>query len=575
MTASLRCAIYTRKSSEEGLEQSFNSLHAQREACAAYVLSQAGEGWTALPGEYDDGGYSGGSMDRPGLQALLAGIGRGRIDIVVVYKVDRLTRSLADFARMVELFDAHKVSFVSVTQAFNTTTSMGRLTLNVLLSFAQFEREVTGERIRDKIAASKAKGMWMGGRPPLGYDGRDRKLVVNEVEAAAVRQIFERYVELGTVTALTAELRDAGVRSKRWTMRSGQMMGGAVFTRGALYHLLSNPVYRGAIPHHDRVYEGAHEAIVDQALWERVQALLAENGNPTPADPLAAAPALLQGRLFDDAGHRMGPLHTLRRGRRYRYYVSAALKPASGLTPGSLARIAVGVLDGFVVGRIAPVLSPSWNRAEPPEQRVAAAIERVALGADRIEVVARSDALAARPIVEGGVVQPGEAGVKVVFEIRMKHRQGAVIIEAPGEAPAAQRIDRALLRAVVLARTWANQLAGGEVGSVKELACRNGLCEHYMARLMPLAFLAPDLTTQILEGRQPQAVSLGALTRRPLPLDWCEQRRVFATLGVRAVDTSPRLDRAQRLPAGQRIRSFQKRSSSDNSAINSGRIDRR
>jgi site-specific DNA recombinase len=289
MTTTLRCAIYTRKSSEEGLEQGFNSLDAQRESCAAYILSQAGEGWTPLPGEYDDGGYSGGAMDRPGIQALMAEIRAGRVDVVVVYKVDRLTRSLADFARLVELFDKHNVSFVSVTQAFNTTTSMGRLTLNVLLSFAQFEREVTGERIRDKIAASKAKGMWMGGRPPLGYDGgADRRLAVNEVEAQTVRRIFRRYLEVGSVYDLAVELEAGNVRSKLWLGRKGVMLGGAVLGRGALYHMLSNPVYRGAIRHRDRVYEGAHPSIVDQALWVDVQARLAQNAPEQPATPRLA-----------------------------------------------------------------------------------------------------------------------------------------------------------------------------------------------------------------------------------------------------------------------------------------------
>jgi len=262
-----RCAIYTRKSSEEGLEQDFNSLHAQREACEAFIKSQTGEGWRLIKTAYDDGGLSGGTMERPALQHLLEDIRRRLVDVVVVYKVDRLTRSLADFAKMVEVFDAHGVSFVAVTQQFNTTTSMGRLTLNVLLSFAQFEREVTGERIRDKIAASKRKGMWMGGVPPLGYDVRDRKLTVNAAEADTVRLIFRRYLALGCVSRLRADLDQNGVRSKQRILTSGRALGGCVFGRGALYHLLRNRIYRGEVVHRGIAYPGEHEAIVDEELW--------------------------------------------------------------------------------------------------------------------------------------------------------------------------------------------------------------------------------------------------------------------------------------------------------------------
>ena len=299
------CAVYTRKSSEEGLEQDFNSLDAQREAGTAYIKSQQHEGWRSLTTHYDDGGYSGGTLDRPALQRLLADIRAGKVQIVVVYKVDRLTRSLADFAKLIELFDAHGVSFVSVTQQFNTTTSMGRLMLNVLLSFAQFEREVTGERIRDKIAASKKKGMWMGGTPPLGYDVKDRKLVVNEAEAELVRHIFRRYVELGTVAKLTAALEAEGHRTKRYTSTSGRTFGGRAFSRGHLYRILSNRIYLGEIVHKDASYPGEHRAIVDPALWDRVQALLAANHHAARTDERVASPALLKGLIFDGAGNRM------------------------------------------------------------------------------------------------------------------------------------------------------------------------------------------------------------------------------------------------------------------------------
>jgi site-specific DNA recombinase len=272
-----RCAIYTRKSSEEGLDQAFNSLDAQREACAAYITSQKHEGWLAISTMYDDGGISGGTLDRSALQRLLEDIKAGQVDVVVVYKVDRLTRSLSDFAKIVEIFDAAGVSFVSVTQQFNTTTSMGRLTLNMLLSFAQFEREVTGERIRDKIAASKRKGMWMGGNTPLGYDVHDRQLVINQPEAETVRRIYRRYADLGSVQALKGELDLDGVVSKRRVDRFGRAKGGNPLARGALYLMLQNPIYIGRIVHKDATYSGQHDAIIEPDLWETVQRRLARN----------------------------------------------------------------------------------------------------------------------------------------------------------------------------------------------------------------------------------------------------------------------------------------------------------
>src|SRR6266536_550024 len=295
----LRCAVYTRKSSEHGLEQDFNSLDAQREAGEAYIKSQVHEGWRLIKTHYDDGGLSGGSMERPALQALLADIRTRKIDIVVVYKVDRLTRSLADFAKLVELFETHSVSFVSVTQSFNTTTSMGRLTLNVLLSFAQFEREVTGERIRDKIAASKKKGMWMGGNVPLGYDVIERRLVVNEAEAKTVKLIFERYLELGCVRALKAALDRLAVRSKHRVAETGRTVGGGAFGRGALYYLLRNRVYRGEAVHKGVAHPGEHEAIIEEDLWETVQAKLSAPGNKQRRGR-AESGALLMGLVFDD-----------------------------------------------------------------------------------------------------------------------------------------------------------------------------------------------------------------------------------------------------------------------------------
>ena len=352
-----RCAIYTRKSSEEGLEQAFNSLDAQREACAAFILSQKHEGWTVLPTLYDDGGFSGGTMERPALKRLIADIEAGQIDVVVVYKVDRLTRALSDFAKLVDVFDRRGVSFVSITQQFNTTTSMGRLTLNVLLSFAQFEREVTGERIRDKIAASKKKGMWMGGMPPLGYDVKNRKLVVNDAEARIVVEIYRRYLALKSVHALWEELADAGIKSKRRTRPDGAEYGGQTFSRGALYLILQNRLYRGEIPHKGNSYPGEQPAIVDKPLWDEIQAVLAANRVERATGARARHPSLLTGMIFDETGERLTPTYAVKNGTRYRYYVSTSLITGAGRTRSSGRRIPAGNLEGLVIARLRTFLA--------------------------------------------------------------------------------------------------------------------------------------------------------------------------------------------------------------------------
>src|SRR6266496_4025831 len=320
-----RCAIYTRKSTEHNLDLEFNSLDAQREACEAYIKSQAHEGWQLFPDHYDDGGLSGASLDRPALQTLLTDVRAGKINIVVVYKVDRLTRSLADFAKLVELFDQHQVSFVAVTQSFNTTTSMGRLTLNVLLSFAQFEREVIGERVRDKIAASKKKGMWMGGMLPLGYDVKDRKLVVNKGEARTVVDLYCRFLVLKSVRHLHDELGGAGIRSKQRVRPDGTTYGGQKIARGALYLMLQNRIYRGEITHKGKSYPGEHPAIIDQPLWDEVQAVLAQNRVERATGVRTKYPSLLGGFVFDATGERLTPTHAVKKGTRYRYYVSTSL----------------------------------------------------------------------------------------------------------------------------------------------------------------------------------------------------------------------------------------------------------
>jgi DNA invertase Pin-like site-specific DNA recombinase len=367
--ATVRCAIYTRKSSEEGLEQDFNSLDAQREACEAFILSQKQEGWTVLPDMYDDGGLSGGSLKRPALIRLLADIEDGRVDIVVVYKVDRLTRSLGDFAKIVEVFDMAKVSFVSITQQFNTTSSMGRLTLNMLLSFAQFEREVTSERIRDKISASKRKGMWMGGQTPLGYDVENKKLVVNEEEAATVRSIFRRYVQLGSVRTLKEQLDQGGIVSKIRVDKHGRTTGGTPLSRGALYLILQNRIYRGEIVHKTRSYPGQHPAIIDKGLWDKAQRKLAANRVARQRGVNCSEPSLLAGLIYDEGGDRMTPTHANKKGCRYRYYVSRPLITGDRSKCSNRgSRVPAGDIEQLVLDRVIDFLKDErevHNAIEP------------------------------------------------------------------------------------------------------------------------------------------------------------------------------------------------------------------
>jgi site-specific DNA recombinase len=421
----VRCAIYSRKSSEEGLEQEFNSLQAQREACEAFIVSQRHEGWVGLRVGYDDGGFSGATMDRPALQRLLAEIAAGRVDIVVVYKIDRLTRSLTDFAKIVEILDARGASFVSVTQQFNTTTSMGRLTLNILLSFAQFEREVIGERIRDKIAASKKKRMWMGGVPPLGYRVQDRKLGIVDGEAEIVRSIFRHYAELGSVRLLRDALEARGVKSKSWTSAAGRLIGGKPFSRGALYLMLQNRLYRGEIVHKGLSHPGEHTPIIDQPMWDTVQEQLAANTAARNSGIRTRQPSLLAGKLFDDDGNRMTPSHAVKQGTRYRYYVSHRLItkdqtersagrriPAREIEPLVTGRVRQWLLDSGSIYQATPLSDPStqrrliaraaeigktWPELPATRQRtfLSALIERIEAGANQIDIHFRPTRLAA------------------------------------------------------------------------------------------------------------------------------------------------------------------------------------
>ena len=412
----LRCAVYTRKSSEEGLEQEFNSLHAQRDACEAYIASQRSEGWVLVRDQYDDGGVSGGTLERPGLKRLLADIEDGLVDVVVVYKIDRLSRSLMDFSKLVEVFDRNGVTFVSVTQSFNTTTSMGRLTLNILLSFAQFEREVTAERIRDKFRASRMKGMWMGGCPPLGYEVKDRKLVRNAEDAAQVRWVFARFIEIGSGTVLARELAQRGVSTRH----------GHAIDKKFIYRMLNNRAYIGEAVHKGISYPGEHDAIIDRAVWDKVHAILQESPRKRAARTRADTPALLKGLLFGPDGAAFSPTHTRKGGRLYRYYVSqTVLKHGAGTCP--VGRIPAGEIEAAVIDQLRAVfrqpeivagtwkaarardvdvteadvraalqqLDPLWDELFPAEQAriVALLVERTDIGTDGLNVRLRVDGL--------------------------------------------------------------------------------------------------------------------------------------------------------------------------------------
>ena len=564
----VRCAIYTRKSSDEGLEQAFNSLDAQREACAAFILSQKHEGWTVLPTQYDDGGYSGGTMERPALKRVLADIEAGQIDAVVVYKVDRLTRALSDFAKLVEVFDRRGVSFVSITQQFNTTTSMGRLTLNVLLSFAQFEREVIGERVRDKIAASKKKGMWMGGMPPLGYDVKDRKLVVNDDEARIVVDIYRRYLALQSVRTLKDDLAGAGIRSKRRIRPDGTEYGGQQIARGALYLMLQNRIYRGEITHKGKSYPGEHPAIIDQPLWDAVQAVLAKNRVERVTGVRAKHPSPLGGFVFDATGERLTPTYAIKKGTRYRYYISASLMRDANRSRSGGWRIPAGDLEGLVINRLRDLfVEPtalldvvdgearpgSGQRqliergrqiaeelgAETPDKVKAtlmALLSQVTIYSDRIEIgISRdrtTELLAGQSIDLATQDQRSHREshdiVTLTLPARLKRvgREMRMLVEGSNDQTAA---DPGLLRIVARAHDIQARLSQNTELTVHDVAREEHVTAAYIYTLLRLPWLAPDITTAIVNGRQPQQLNAKTLMRRAsrLPADWAEQRTLL------------------------------------------------
>ncbi len=567
MSNKTRCAVYTRKSTDDGLEQEFNSLDAQRESCEAYIKSQRSLGWMALSSRYDDGGISGGTMVRPALQALLTDIEKGRVDLVVVYKVDRLTRSLSDFARIVDVFDAGGVSFASVTQAFNTTTSMGRLTLNMLLSFAQFEREVTGERIRDKIAASKKKGMWMGGLPSLGYDVRDKKLVVNQNEAATVRTLFRLYLELGTVTKLVEVAHRLHLVTKRRVRSDGRETGGHPFARGNLHQLLANPIYAGQIVHKKTAYPGRHNAIVEKELFDAVQRRVVANAATRRTATDAKSPSLLTGLVYDETGDRLCPTHASKKGRRYRYYISKRLMHRSNSDVDGW-RIPAKELDGAVLRVVSDFLRDELRvigalqladtppnrlrkilqyaaaaaddlQAEQPASRqhlLRSLVHHVTLHAGSIHVAIRRSGLATLSPENGrdGAEHPNsgvereEDLVEITAPIRLKRRgvEAKLVIEAAGYRPTEP--DKKLVALVAKAFHYIDDLAEARAATVRELAQQNNVKESDVSLILPLAFLAPDIIESIVSGRQPFELRAYKLKRTSaLPFSWEEQRRLL------------------------------------------------
>lgn len=553
----LRCAVYTRKSTEDGLEQEFNSLDAQYEACAAYALSQQHEGGVLAKERYDDGGFSGGNMDRPGLKRLLADIEAGRVDIVLLYKIDRLTRSLADFAKIVEVMDGAGASFVSITQSFNTTTSMGRLTLNMLLSFAQFEREVTGERIRDKIAASKKKGIWMGGPVPLSYDVRDRKLVVNDAEAEQVRHIMRRYLALGNVPALAEGLNAQGYRTKVQRRNSGLHKGGCIFRRGTLYHLLSNRIYRGMIVHKGKAYAGEHDAIVDEDLWDRVPAQLAENACGSSRRKRHQHPSLLIGKVFDAEGRRMTPSHAQRGRKRYRYYVTRPEEvdgsEACRVNAHDLEQLVCEQLaklfdtDRFIFDHLEETADLQADRLKHCRKAAVAVVSQLRRGNIRWKAGLLDRNIAQVDLKDAGVnLRLDEAGlaselhlspelIRVdglsinipAVRVRRGHKLRLIIPGDESTRTKPARRDSKLIALVAEAMAARELIENNPDRSIASIAEEHSHCRTRLGKLVRLSCLAPDIIQAIVEGRQPDTLDARSLVRKMLPLDWTGQREAL------------------------------------------------
>jgi DNA invertase Pin-like site-specific DNA recombinase len=516
-TKNVPCVIYTRVSTDQGLEQDFNSLDAQYEACQSYIRSQAHAGWMLLKVKYDDGGFSGGNTERPALQRLLEDVRAGKVRVIVVYKVDRLTRSLADFAKLVELFDAHNVSFVSVTQQFNTTTSMGRLTLNVLLSFAQFEREVTSERIRDKIAASKRKGLWVGGKVPLGYAVKDNQIVVLEEDATLVRNIFQLYLELGSLNLVMKELRKRGIRTKVQQLKSGRTIGGIPFTRGPLSYLLRNRFFVGEVVYKGEVLPGPQPPILERTLFDAVQAKLAEQHN-NHVQTRRRSEALLVGKIYDDRGNRMSPNHSRKKGVRYRYYISLPLLDGRPEEVGSISRVPATEIEHLVADAVRREL----------------AIERETTERELIEgYVARIEVQAATVLIQLSEVGTDAKTLRIPWQKPPFKRRRELLPPASGNcqdprpirADARVRVVAALSRG----RRWLDEMVSGSVKSVEEIAKREDCSPRKVNMSLSLAFLAPEIVKAAIDGRLPRGVGISRLS--DLSPSWPEQ---FRQLGIAA-----------------------------------------
>src|ERR1017187_846632 len=550
-----RCAIYTRKSTEHNLDLEFNSLDAQREACEAYIKSHAHEGWRLVADRYDDGGVSGASLERPALQTLLADVRAGKINTVAVYKVDRLTRSLADFAKLVELFDQYGVSFVSITQSFNTTSSMGRLTLNVLLSFAQFEREVIGERVRDKIAASKRRGLWVGGPVPLGYATVDRRLVINRPEADVVRKIFRQYLRLGRVEQLKDYLHRAKILSKIRTSNAGRKSGGTSFSRGALYHLLSNRVFIGEIVHHKQNYPGQHEAIIQRSLWDQVAARLKANNQAHRSTKSQSSASLLSGIVFDAKGVRLTPTHAVKRGKRYRYYTSQDAIKRIG-DRAAVTRFPAQEIEGLVAAQIhlllqstdkctngikrspdkdvaaerAKDLARRWPKLETSAQHefIKNVLRRVVVGqtavwieVDRAKLV---ETLLGRKPESGTANHKNQPDlIKLTSNFQPHRRRGELYFVTPKISHPDRAPIPGLVKAVARARDWYEQIVTGEVAHVAEIARKTGMPSCDVKYALKFAMLSPQVTEAILAGKHPPNLTLRDL-RSSISIDWKEQQ---------------------------------------------------
>ena len=543
MTANKKvcCAIYTRVSTEAGLDQDFNSLDAQYDAAQSYIRSQAHAGWTLIRTRYDDGGFSGGSTDRPALQQLIADIKAHKIKVVVVYKVDRLTRSLADFAKLVELFDAHGVSFVSVTQQFNTTTSMGRLTLNVLLSFAQFEREVTAERIRDKIGASKRKGLWVGGVVPLGYQTKDRKISVVEHEARTVRHIFRRYLELSSLNLLLADLRTTGVKTKVRPLSNGRTIGGIPFGRGSLAAFLRNRFFIGEVRYKNEVFPGEQPAILDRALFEAVQTKL-DQQRTNYARVRQQSQSLLFGRIFDDRGNRMTPTYAVKKGIRYRYYISAPLLQGQSDKAAKLNRVPATEIEQLILNAVPKHLAGSPSNkleAEGPDslndkELISAYVARVDVKRDHLAIqlsakAERDDnaALHRRPSAEQDARDHRDPQVLVVSWLKTPSKRPREIIlpasrlSHPDPRPIRAETRAKLITAIAKGRCWLDELIAGTVTNVEQIAKRETCSVRQVNRTITLALLAPTLVQAAVDGRLPRGI--GVATLRDFPAEWTRQ----------------------------------------------------